>query len=674
MTESRVVNGDRLYIEAQNRLNSLALANKIDEDEFGFLNLVIRNLRNNDPNCKLSRMYVPYLEYFNLKKTVDELESVASSKDNAELYSNMRFRKLAIETASSVVQSITVDNLKEHNGMLYLATNDAGYKRIGPFDIDHLIAFVKACIDDRHAVKTYIMNDEIKKISSSAAFNIKSIDATRNYIIQFEDCYLLNAKIYRGTSPEFPRFFITRKVYDAVEAFEKDGTMPKPNEITGTAMDLALHIANYDRKTFERLIAASAMVFLNDLDKRAKYARFIRLYGPTGANGKSEYQKLMTRVVQEDNFTPFKVSDFDDQFKTGKIANALLAIEAEDEGKMSSNAAAQLKSMVTGDALTFREIRQSPEKARAISTIFSNSNLMLNTSDKSDGFARRLDWFKVNDRYERSHLGQIHFDNLRTEETAQFMTEYLLVTMLKVLKDNDLPEKSKQMIETDKEFTSNNDSAQDFVEEFGLHEIVGFSVAEIRKKYENWCELNARIELKHKFNTALESKFGLVRRKLGKSLINPESENYGLVESGSIKQISGWMLAGVKDSYDFNQFDDEGRVAVRLGVAVGSDPKNRTNLNELFGLGESDNDSVDADSDSETENEALDSSNSETEISNNDESENEENIIHQNDDLDEGKPSQDPPDDEILDNIEDQMSETNDVSETTDNTTEERLE
>lgn len=631
MSKSRVVSAEKLYIETQNRLNELAISKEYTDEEIAFLQLMVTNLKRNDSDCKLSRMYLPHIEHFHLKDIVDELEQMTISKDMDDLFSDMKYRKMAIETSSSVIQSVMTRNLKEYNGMLYVSTERNGYIRVGQYDSEHLIAFVKACIDDRFSRKTYILNDEIKKVAAAANYYIKSVDMTKNYIIQFNDCYIKDGVVHEGTSPVFPRYFITRKVLHAVKAFEEHGTLPVPNEVTKTAMDLALHISNYDKKTFERLLAASSMIFLNDLDKRAKYARFIRLYGPTGANGKSEFQKLMTRIVQEDNFTPFKASDFDDQFKTGKIATALLAIESEDEGKMSANAAAQLKLMVTGDPLTYREIRQSPEKSRAIATVFSNSNMMLNTSDKSDGFARRLDWFKVNDRYDRTHLGQVHFDNLRTEETSQFMTEYLLVTMLQVLKDNDLPEKSPAMIATDREFTSNNDSAQDFVEEHGLHTIIGFPVTEVRERYEKWCSDNARIELKHKFNTTLESKFGLFRRKLGKGLINPESEKYALIESGALKQISGWMTAGIKDSYDFDKLDKNGNVEVQMGVLVGSSDENRTNLTELFGV-EDTCATLDED-DLSSEQEIAENTESENsdEISNSDESKSNENIENQND-------------------------------------------
>lgn len=631
MSKSRVVSAEKLYIETQNRLNELAISKEYTDEEIAFLQLMVTNLKRNDSDCKLSRMYLPYIEHFHLKDIVDELEQMTISKDMDDLFSDMKYRKMAIETSSSVIQSVMTRNLKEYNGMLYVSTERNGYIRVGQYDSEHLIAFVKACIDDRFSRKTYILNDEIKKVAAAANYYIKSVDMTKNYIIQFNDCYIKDGVVHEGTSPVFPRYFITRKVLHAVKAFEEHGTLPTPNEVTKTAMDLALHISNYDKKTFERLLAASSMIFLNDLDKRAKYARFIRLYGPTGANGKSEFQKLMTRIVQEDNFTPFKASDFDDQFKTGKIATALLAIESEDEGKMSANAAAQLKLMVTGDPLTYREIRQSPEKSRAIATVFSNSNMMLNTSDKSDGFARRLDWFKVNDRYDRTHLGQVHFDNLRTEETSQFMTEYLLVTMLQVLKNNDLPEKSPAMIATDREFTSNNDSAQDFVEEHGLHTIIGFPVTEVRERYEKWCSDNARIELKHKFNTTLESKFGLFRRKLGKGLINPESEKYALIESGALKQISGWMTAGIKDSYDFDKLDKNGNVEVQMGVLVGSSDENRTNLTELFGV--EDTCATLDDDDLSSEQEIAENTESEDsdEISNSDESKSNENIENQKD-------------------------------------------
>ena len=631
MSKSRVVSAEKLYIETQNRLNELAISKEYTDEEIAFLQLMVTNLKRNDSDCKLSRMYLPHIEHFHLKDIVDELEQMTISKDMDDLFSDMKYRKMAIETSSSVIQSVMTRNLKEYNGMLYVSTERNGYIRVGQYDSEHLIAFVKACIDDRFSRKTYILNDEIKKVAAAANYYIKSVDMTKNYIIQFNDCYIKDGVVHEGTSPVFPRYFITRKVLHAVKAFEEHGTLPTPNEVTKTAMDLALHISNYDKKTFERLLAASSMIFLNDLDKRAKYARFIRLYGPTGANGKSEFQKLMTRIVQEDNFTPFKASDFDDQFKTGKIATALLAIESEDEGKMSANAAAQLKLMVTGDPLTYREIRQSPEKSRAIATVFSNSNMMLNTSDKSDGFARRLDWFKVNDRYDRTHLGQVHFDNLRTEETSQFMTEYLLVTMLQVLKNNDLPEKSPAMIATDREFTSNNDSAQDFVEEHGLHTIIGFPVTEVRERYEKWCSDNARIELKHKFNTTLESKFGLFRRKLGKGLINPESEKYALIESGALKQISGWMTAGIKDSYDFDKLDKNGNVEVQMGVLVGSSDENRTNLTELFGV--EDTCATLDDDDLSSEQEIAENTESENsdESSNSDESKPNENIENQND-------------------------------------------
>ena len=201
------------------------------------------------------------------------------------------------------------------------------------------------------------------------------------------------------------------------------------------------------------------------------------------------------------------------------------------------------------------------------------------------------------------------------------MTEYLLVTMIKTLENNDLPEKSKQMLSTDREFTSNNDSAQDFVEEIGLHSIIGYSVTEVRKRYESWCELNSRIELKHKFNTTLESKFGLFRRKLGKGLINPDSENFGLIETGTIKQISGWMTAGTRDSYDFDKLDKDGNVEVQMGIVVGSSDENKTNLTELFGLADTSEDSIEIEEETAQDSTELQESTEEIEILNSDESE-----------------------------------------------------
>ena len=108
-------------------------------------------------------------------------------------------------------------------------------------------------------------------------------------------------------------------------------------------------------------------------------------------------------------------------------------------------------------------------------------------------------------------------------------------------------------------------------------------------------------------------------------------KNFALIESGALKQISGWMTAGIKDSYDFDKLDKNGNVEVQMGVLVGSSDENRTNLTELFGV--EDTCATLDDDDLSSEQEIAENTESENsdEISNSDESKSNENIENQND-------------------------------------------
>lgn len=405
-----------------------------------------------------------------------------------------------------------------------------------------------------------VMNlSEAEKVAEKIE-GLLSLYGKTGTVIQFNDCYVKDGYVHQGffEDVDLPRFFIDRNVYDAV-------LKGKPIHKVQAVDDLLMNLCNFDEATFKRILAVMSTIFFNNEDLKTKFNSSIRFVGKDGRNGKSIFSALMRRAFGKANCHIFSIADLSDSKTLYAVANALVAIDSDSTGKtISDDSSALFKSLTSGESLEVKGLYKQSEMIQTCCSIIAFSNMMPNSSDKTTAYLRRLeivscnyqilnpqDKVGPNSKETLIDVNEEWFDALRTDEAAQYLIELLLIESQRLIRVGHYPEKPKAMEIVLQMFAEENDSASAFVHEVGLEEIVGYSIAEVREKYHEWCESNDMSELKRKFNETLTDRFGLKSAMATSSTMNPSSQAYLQVLSGSKKQIRCWQLSTNEKTIEF---------------------------------------------------------------------------------------------------------------------------
>lgn len=129
----------------------------------------------------------------------------------------------------------------------------------------------------------YLKTRYSKSIVEYALEDMVSRGTTDN-IIQFLDCYVKDGKVYDGMHPTVGRFLIRKKVFEAVKN-------RKPTKVVKEVDQLISHLCNYDRKNIKLAESILATVFLNNQEMKNALAPHLRIFGPSGANGKTTFEE-----------------------------------------------------------------------------------------------------------------------------------------------------------------------------------------------------------------------------------------------------------------------------------------------------------------------------------------------------------------------------------------------
>lgn len=366
-------------------------------------------------------------------------------------------------------------------------------------------------------------------------------NGTSDNIIQFLDCYVEDGRVYEGMHPTVGRFLIRKKVYEAVKN-------RKPTKVVKEVDQLIAHLCDYDEKNIKLMVSILATVFLNDQEMKNTLSPHLRIFGPSGANGKTTLEELLRKGFGNHNVVATQIGELDNYHFVETTVQSLIAIDGDSSSKaLSSDAAATFKRIVTGDTVRSRQIYGKMRDVKSMCLLLAFCNTLPKSSDKSNAFLRRMTIIKCSDRLvdsKRFVANDEWFKNLRSDDAAQYIVEKLLLRAQEML-DQDvlkLPEASKATKDMLTKFSDENDSASSWVKEVGVEEIVGYQVKEVREKYEAWCEENDKTPLKRQFNEVLEVNFGLERRKVTYLRLNPDSSYHALSKHKSGSAVNAWQF------------------------------------------------------------------------------------------------------------------------------------
>lgn len=366
-------------------------------------------------------------------------------------------------------------------------------------------------------------------------------NGTSDNIIQFLDCYVEDGRVYEGMHPTVGRFLIRKKVYEAVKN-------RKPTKVVKEVDQLIAHLCDYDEKNIKLMVSILATVFLNDQEMKNTLSPHLRIFGPSGANGKTTLEELLRKGFGNHNVVATQIGELDNYHFVETTVQSLIAIDGDSSSKaLSSDAAATFKRIVTGDTVRSRQIYGKMRDVKSMCLLLAFCNTLPKSSDKSNAFLRRMTIIKCSDRLvdsKRFVANDEWFKNLRSDDAAQYIVEKLLLRAQEML-DQDvlkLPEASKATKDMLTKFSNENDSASAWIKEVGVEEVVGYQVKEVREKYEAWCEENDKTPLKRQFNEVLEVNFGLERRKVTYLRLNPDSSYHALSKHKGGSAVNAWQF------------------------------------------------------------------------------------------------------------------------------------
>lgn len=383
-------------------------------------------------------------------------------------------------------------------------------------------------------------NKEAKKYVEQM---LKSDKFIANYassnVIQFLDCYVEHGHFKPGISPQIPRFYINRKVYETVKSGK---TQTQCDEMD----DLIAHLCRYDEATIKSFKSRFSTFLMNDSDLKSGYEVTANiLFGASGGNGKSLFVECLQRAVGDENVGTSTFSGFDNSnYELPAMCNSLIVVDGDiKDAQLSGEMSGAFKLFVFGQDLSTRDIFHGASTFRPCTMLVGCTNHMLSAADKSGGFARRFSIFGQPQKLltPTSNRDTQWIESVKSDRAAQYLIELLVLAHIKDMESGHLVESSDSMTVANGLFANANDSSQMYVEEVGMSEVILKPVRAVKRQYEEWCEMNNVQPLKNKFQSSMSSKFNLVNASIVKDKVNLDESD--LMSNGfgpNIKMIRCW--------------------------------------------------------------------------------------------------------------------------------------
>lgn len=457
-------------------------------------------------------------------------------KDKSAWYS--KFKSYLNEAFSEI--KMTIDLL--HKRLIY---TDRESKERNSIDNYSSVSFVKFLQIVLHTSKIFDLQNDwtedllIRYVSDLEKDDDFSLSSINNSIIQFNDCYVKDGTFIEGDYPFVPRFYIHWSVYDVVKNRKTSLECKEMDEFI-------LHLCDYDQETVPVFLSRMSTFLMNRQSLKTNLAATINiLYGASGANGKSLFLSILKKIFEQEDVTLASLREFNNRtYQLPKMCQSLLIIDEDSADlQLDHDAVANLKMFSHGQPMEVRSIYEKSRIYNPSAMIVACTNHMPTSVDKSDAFNRRFSIFTQNSKLvSREHFrSEDWFKSLRSDDAARYLLELLILAHLDNMSRGSLLKISSRMKEINEDFVEKNDSAVMYVRSVGLKEIVGKPVKLVKERYESWCETNGVTALKNKFNTTLETKFGLIARNMTLKNLTIDESDLTVIGLSASRQIRSWV-------------------------------------------------------------------------------------------------------------------------------------
>ena len=506
-----------------------------------------------------------YLSKYGLTRFDDGLDK--AYPDAIGLKDKSKWYSVASNLLTNAFKSANV-KINKLSNKLYFVNAKGERSYIDSFSLHTFSSFLGVVLHTSSIYKFQIdwSNDLISRyVTYMLESDEFSTDSISNDVIQFNDCFVQDGKFEEGKYSHIPRFYINFKVLDVVKSRKVSNRVEEID-------DFILHLSDYDRDTAKVFLSRMSTFLLNSEKLKSNFAATVNiLYGASGANGKSLFLSILKKIFDSEDVLHAGLRDFNNKnYLLPEMCQSLLIVDEDAADlQLDSAATSAIKQFTHGQRMKVRSIYEKTRNLRPRGMVVACTNHMPTAVDKSDGFNRRFSIFTqtsklVNRNHNRSDEW---FDSVRSDEAAKYLLELLVLAHLDNMKRGRLLENSARMKEINEDFVEKNDSAVMFVRSVSLKEIVGKPVKIVRENYDKWCETNGVTALKNKFNTTLETKFGLKARNVNSSRLTVDQSD--LMMSGLTgSSVRAWMHvdSDVNQKY-LDLFKDSAEVLYQIDLA-----------------------------------------------------------------------------------------------------------
>lgn len=427
----------------------------------------------------------------------------------------------------SVLKLSGVRLVNLRSSQLYYSENDQ-LKLLEGFSDQSFISF---CM---YIFAKYLKLSEDDAIKTALRDRVKP--ASNNSIIQFLDCYIKEGKYFVGVSEDSPQWIIQRFLRPAIES-------GKPTVHSRAVNMLIDHLTDFDIMTKHRLRDILSTMYMNSSNLKSKFGGALRIFGSSGANGKSKFLDLLIRSVGYDCVASVSIQDLDNDRSVYSAASAMLAVDDDaPSNRITGLASSNFKKFTTGGPVKNRALYKEEVTVTPKCMMVIASNHLPRAEDKSEGFLRRWNLIEVKTRlHDRYDLDEDWFKELDSDVSAQYMCEMLVLRFLELSNGAEMSPKSESMLELDRRYAEDNNSAAAFVNDLGFEKIIGFSVREVRDHYESYCKENDLPVMQRQFNETLENQFSLIVKPAGVMRVSEASDQYALLRQKLKQTIKVWQ-------------------------------------------------------------------------------------------------------------------------------------
>ena len=452
-----------------------------------------------------------------------QLGSAVSSKEIVR----REIKDVISRQLKSVLKLCGVRLVHLRSSNLYYSENDQ-LKLLENFNEQSFISF---CM---YIFARYLKLSEDDAIKTALRDRVKP--ASNNSIIQFLDCYIKEGKYFVGVSEDSPQWIIQRFLRPAIES-------GKPT-VHSRAVDMLIdHLTDFDIMTKHRLRDILSTMYMNSASLKSKFGGTLRIFGSSGANGKSKFIDLLIRSVGYDCVASVSVQDLDDDRSVYSAALAMLTVDDDAPStRITGLASSNFKKFTTGGVVKTRALYKEAITVTPKCTMVIASNHLPRAEDKSEGFLRRWNLIEIKTRlHDRYDLDEDWFKELDSDVSAQYMCEMLVLRFLELSNGAEMSPKSESMLELDRRYAEDNNSAAAFVNDLGIEKIIGFSVREVREHYESYCKENDLPVMQRQFNETLENQFSLIVKPAGVMRVSESSDQFALLRQKLKRTIKVWQ-------------------------------------------------------------------------------------------------------------------------------------